>query len=122
MNTPDRNPKGLDNYTIQGINISARTGLAYCEIARGTSGRQKTWTPAALYCPPETDPAYYPSGRGYNGPSWVQVGFIHRSPAGFKMTLHRYFNPGPAYNATVHHHSQSDLRVLMEHILEKWYE
>lgn len=122
LHIPDRNPKGMDNYTIRGTAISARTGLAYCEIARGTSGRQKAWFHAALYCPAQSDPAYYPGGRHYDGPRWSQVGFIY--PAGhrgFKMTLHRAFNPGPSFDAVVHHHSASDLRVLMEHILEKWY-
>jgi hypothetical protein len=111
------------NRTIRGTAISARTGLAYCEIAAGTSGRQTAWRSCALYCPPQSNPAYYPKGHPtpYPGARWFMVGVISPSPYGFKLHAHRSFNPQPAMRATIHGHSQSDLRVLMETILEKWY-
>jgi len=104
------------NRTIRGVAVSARSGLAYCEIAAGTSGRQTAWRPAALYCPPPTNPAY----TGLR-PGWFMVGVISASPYGFKLAAHRSFNPQPTQRATIHMHSQTELREVMEHLLEKWY-
>jgi len=110
-----------NSHTIRGVSISARSGLAYCEIAIGTSGKQKYWRPTALYCPPQTDHAYHPSGHDYRGERWFTAGIISPSPYGFKLIAHRGRNPGHASRVTMHHIDQRELRDLMEHILEKWY-
>jgi hypothetical protein len=129
MRIPDHNPHiwgYLDpRHTIRGIYLSPRSYLAYGEIANGTSGRQKTWYPCALYRPPLTDHAYHRPGEADFADRWDIVGIIkptvHR-PGQFVVWAHRYFNPQPSLHAKLTVSSAAQARELMELILEKWYE
>lgn len=111
------------SHTLRGIHISSRTGLAYCEIAAGASGRQKTWWPAALYYPPLTDRAHFRATDTEDMQGWRIVGEVRpRLYHGqFNVFARRSFNPGQPLKANIIVNAQSDGQVLMQHILEKWY-
>jgi hypothetical protein len=109
--------RGQPTHTLRGINISSRSGLTYCEIALGTSGRQKTWYPAALYRATIDDPAY-------RAERWAIVGEVKPTVqyrGQFKVYAVKWFNPGRPLEARLTLNDDAQAFAFMQHILEAWY-